>query len=140
MTIHLLLNHTALIEDDRKTTVTVYPPCAGTLAVEDNRFTMAPTGSPIPRLPGVIGYVKAVFIDERGIRYPVINPHVKAEVPYSAVDFTKEYFRVVRYVDTLAREVERLTQELLDMRAQLEPDALGHLNIGGEENEKEKDG
>jgi hypothetical protein len=29
MIIHLLLNHTALIEDDRKPTVTVCPPYAG---------------------------------------------------------------------------------------------------------------
>lgn len=34
MHIHLLLNHTALIEDDRKPTVTVSPPYAGTLTVE----------------------------------------------------------------------------------------------------------
>ena len=135
MKIRLLLNHTALIEDDRKPTVTVSPPCAGTLVVEDQRLPVT-DGTPNPRLPGVIGYVKAVFTDERGIRYPVINPHIKAEVPYSAVDFTKEFFHLVGYVDTLAREVERLTQELLDMRAQIEPDALGHLNIGGNENEK----
>ncbi len=136
MIIRLLLNHTALIEDDRKPTVTVYPPCAGTLTVENQRFPVEPEGSPMPRLPGVIGYVKAVFTDERGIRYTVINPHIKAEVPYSAVDFTKEYFRLVGYVDMLAREVERLTQELLDVRAKIQPDALGHLNIGDEENEK----
>ncbi len=136
MKIHLLLNHTALIEDDRKPTVTVSPPCGGTLAVEDQRFPIAPEGTPVPTLSGVIGYVKAVFIDERGIRYTVINPHIKAEAPYSAVDFTKGFFEMVVYVDTLAREVERLTQELLDVRAQIQPDALGHLNIGGEENEK----
>ena len=136
MKITLLINHTALIEDDRKPTVTVSPPCAGTLAVEDKSFIINQTGSPTPRMPGVIGYVKAVFIDAKGARYHVINPHVKAEVLYSAVDFTKEYFRMVGYLDTLDREIERLTQELLDLRAQIQPDALGHLNIGGNKHEE----
>lgn len=135
MNIRLLLNHTALIEDDRKPTVTVSPRRAGTLTVEGTEYPIAPEGTPTPRISGVIGYVKAVFVDEHGIRYPVINPHIKAEVPYSSVDFTKEYFRLVGYMDTLAREVERLTQELLDVRAQIEPDALGHITNGGEKNE-----
>ena len=34
MNIHLQLNHTALIEDDRKPTVTVSPPYEGTMTVE----------------------------------------------------------------------------------------------------------
>jgi hypothetical protein len=133
--IHLLLNHTALVEDDRKPTVTVSPPYAGTLTVEGIDYPIAPEGTPTPRISGVIGYVKAYYTDSLGIRYPVINPHIKNETVCSMVDFSKGYFELVGYVDTLAREIERLTQELLDLRAQIEPDALGHITNGGEQNE-----
>jgi hypothetical protein len=135
MKIHLLLNHTALIEDDRKSTVTVSPPYAGTLTVEGIDYPINPEGTPTPRISGVIGYVKAYYTDSLGIRYPVMNPHIKNETVCSMVDFSKGYFELVGYVDTLAREIERLTQELLDLRAQIEPDALGHITNGGEQNE-----
>lgn len=135
MHIHLLLNHTALIEDDRKPTVTVSPPYAGTLTVEGIEYPINPEGTPTPRITGVIGYVKAYYTDHLGIRYPAINPHIKNETVCSMVDFSKGYYELVGYVDTLAREIERLTQELLDLRAQIEPDALGHITNGGEQNE-----
>ena len=135
MKIYLQLNHTALIEDDRKPTVTVSPPYAGTLTVEGIDYPIAPEGTPTPRISGVIGYVKAYYTDHLGIRYHVINPHIKNETVCSMVDFSKGYFELVGYVDTLAREIERITQELLDLRAQIEPDALGHITNGGEQNE-----
>ncbi|MBP3667195.1 MAG: hypothetical protein J6K29_09100 [Clostridia bacterium] len=135
MKITLLLNHTALIEDDRKPTVTVSPPYAGTLTVEGIDYPIAPEGTPTPRITGVIGYVKAFYTDSLGIRYPVINPHIKNETVCSMVDFSKGYFEMVGYVDTLAREIEQLTQELLDLRAQIEPDALGHIIDGGNNSE-----
>lgn len=131
MIIHLLLNHTALIEDDRKPTVTVSPHYAGTLTVEGIDYPIAPEGTPTPRIQGVIGYVKAYYTDALGIRYPITNPHIKNETVCSMVDFSKGYYEIVGYVDTLAREIERLTQELLDLRAQIEPDALGHITNGG---------
>jgi hypothetical protein len=135
MHIHLRLNHTALIEDDRKPTVTVSPPYAGTLTVEGIDYPIAPEGTPTPRITGVIGYVKAYYTDSLGIRYPVVNPHIKNETVCSMVDFSRGYFEMVGYVDTLAREIEQLTQELLDLRAQVEPDALGHIIDGGNINE-----
>ena len=135
MHIYLQLNHTALIEDDRKPTVTVSPPYAGTLTVEGIDYPIAPEGTPTPRISGVIGYVKAYYTDSLGIRYQVINPHIKNETVCSMVDFSKGYFEMVGYVDTLAREIEQLTQELLDLRAQIEPDALGHIIDGGNINE-----
>jgi hypothetical protein len=135
MKITLLLNHTALIEDDRKPIVTVTPPYAGTLTVEGTEYPINPEETPTPRIQGVIGYVKAFYTDSLGIRYPVINPHIKNETVCSMVDFSKGYFELVCYVDTLAREIERMTQELLDLRAQIEPDALGHITNGGKQNE-----
>lgn len=47
MHIHLLLNHTALIEDDRKPTVTVSPPYAGTVSVQGKTIR---TGEVMPPL------------------------------------------------------------------------------------------
>lgn len=133
MQLLLLKSHEALAVRDGKDTVTVCPPCSGILTVDGKSFPIAAEKTPTPRVPGVIGYVKAVFTDERGIRYHIIHPHIKNEEPYSAVDFTKEYYNMIRKIDELDREVERLTQEVLDLRAQIQPDALGHLNIGGKE-------
>ena len=130
MKINLLLNHTALIEDDRKPTVTVSPPYAGTLTVEGNNYPIAPEGTPTPRISGVIGYVKAYYTDSLGIRYPVINPHIKNETVCSMVDFSKGYYELVGYVDSIARENEQIRQDLRETAALVKPNSLGHLNIG----------
>ena len=130
MHIHLLLNHTALIEDDRKPTVTVSPPYAGTLTVEGIDYPINPEGTQTPRISGVIGYVKAYYTDSLGIRYPVINPHIKNETVCSMVDFSKGYFDLVGYVDSIARETEKIRQDLRETAAMVKPNPLGHLNIG----------
>lgn len=130
MHIHLLLNHTALIEDDRKPTVTVSPPYTGTLTVEGTEYPIKPEVTPTPRISGVIGYVKAYYTDHLGIRYPVINPHIKNETVCSMVDFSKGYYQLVGYVDTIARENEQLRQDLRETAALVKPNSLGHLNIG----------
>ena len=130
MKIYLLRNHTALIEDDRKPTVTVSPPYAGTLTVEGIDYPIAPEGTPTPRISGVIGYVKAYYTDSLGIRYPVINPHIKNETVCSMVDFSKGYYQLVGYVDSIARETEKIRQDLRETAALVKPNSLGHLNIG----------
>lgn len=130
MKIYLLRNHTALIEDERRTTVTVSPPYAGTLTVEGIDYPIAPEGTPTPRISGVIGYVKAYYTDSLGIRYPVINPHIKNETVCSMVDFYKGYYQLVGYVDSIARENEQLRQDLRETAAMVKPNSLGHLNIG----------
>lgn len=130
MHIHLLLSHTALIEDDRKPTVTVSPPYAGTLTVEGTEYPITPEGTPTPRISGVIGYVKAYYTDSLGIRYPVVNPHIKNETVCSMVDFSKGYYQLVGYVDSVARENEQLRQDLRETAALVKPNSLGHLNIG----------
>lgn len=130
MKIHLLRNHTALIEDDRKPTVTVSPPYAGTLTVEGTEYPITPEGTPTPRISGVIGYVKAYYTDPLGIRYPVINPHIKNETVCSMVDFSRGYYQLVGYVDSIARENEQLRQDLRETAAMVKPNSLGHLNIG----------
>lgn len=130
MKIHLLLNHTALIEDDRKPTVTVSPPYAGTLTVEGAEYPIDPEGTPTPRISGVIGYVKAYYTDSLGIRYTVINPHIKNETVCSMVDFSRGFYELVGYVDTIAREVEKLRQDLRETASLVNPNAMRHLNIG----------
>lgn len=130
MKIHLLRNPAALIEDDRKPTVTVYPPYAGILTVEGIDYPINPEGTPTPRISGVIGYVKAYYTDHLGIRYPVINPHIKNETVCSMVDFSKGYFDLVGYVDSIARETEKIRQDLRETAALVKPNSLGHLNIG----------
>lgn len=130
MKIHLLLTHEALIEADRNPTVTVFPPYAGTLTVEGIDYPINPEGTPTPRISGVIGYVKAYYTDHLGIRYPVINPHIKNETVCSMVDFSKGYYELVGYVDTIARENEQLRQDLRETAALVKPDSLKHLNIG----------
>ena len=130
MKIHLTLKHNALIEDDRKPTVTVSPPYAGTLTVEGINYPINPEGTPTPRIQGVIGYVKAYYTDSLGIRYPVINPHIKNETVCSMVDFSKGYFDLIGYVDSIARETEQLRQDLRETAALVKPNSLGHLNIG----------
>ena len=135
MKIYLLRDHNALFEDDRKPTVTVSPPYAGTLTVEGIDYPIAPEGTPTPRITGVIGYVKAYYTDSLGIRYPVINPHIKNETVCSMVDFSKGYYELVGYVDTIARENEKIRQDLRETAALVKPNSLGHLNIGvGKEN------
>lgn len=130
MKIHLRPNHAALVEDDRKPTVTVSPPYAGTLTVEGIDYPIAPEGTPTPRISGVIGYVKAYYTDHLGIRYPAINPHIKNETVCSMVDFTNGYYELVGYVDSVARENEKLRQDLRETAALVKPNSLGHLNIG----------
>jgi hypothetical protein len=105
-----------------------------TITIEGETYQLT-QGGQAPSVDGLIGYVKAYITDERGIRYIVINPHVRGATIFSAVDTFKGYISLVGYVDKMAREIERLTQELLDLRAQIEPDALGHITNGGEQNE-----
>lgn len=137
MKIRLLNDHTALSINDGLDTLHIDPPCAGTLTVERKRYCIE-EGKEIqtPRLPHVIGRVGMTFTDAKtGVKYTVINPHVKEGAPYTAVDFSSEFFATRIREDEQEREIERLTGELLDLRAQIEPDSLGFLNIGGKENE-----
>ena len=114
----------------QRSTVTVSPPYAGTLTVEGIDYPIDPAGTPTPRITGVIGYVKAYYTDSLGIRYTIINPHIKNETVCSMVDFSKGYYELVGYVDTIARENEQLRQDLRETAALVKPNSLWHLNIG----------
>lgn len=64
MKIHLQLNHTALIEDDRKPIVTVSPPCAGTVSVQGKTIR---TGEVMPTL--FAGHCSLTFTADSGEVY-----------------------------------------------------------------------
>lgn len=138
MQIILQLDHKALLRDDRKPTVSIHPNDDGQERVRlefgGKRFELA-DGSPNPCMPDLIGHVGVNIYDRHHIKYTAKSPRMVAGVPYSAVDFTTEFYDMAMLVDRQARKIERLTQELLETRAQIQPDALGHINIGGEKNE-----
>lgn len=135
MKIHLLNNHEAVVVNDRKDTVITEPAVGGTLTVEGMRCAIVSEQTHAPVYPELRGHVRASFINENGIRYKIIRPCIDNGVLYSAVDYVNGYMELRLLIDRQAREIERLTRELLDLRGQIEPDALGHMNIGGEENE-----
>ena len=135
MKIYLLNDHTAYLIDDKAERITVIngETDTGCLIVEGERFPVRNGEEGLPRLPELIGHVRAHYTDDRGIRWRIINPRMVHGVPYSAVDGSTLELRLL--IDGQAREIERLTRELLDVRGQIQPDALGYMNIGGEENE-----
>lgn len=135
MKIYLLNDHTAYLIDDKAERITVIngETDTGYLIVEGERFPVRNGQEGLPLNPELIGHVRAHYTDDRGIRWRIINPRMVHGVPYSAVDNNTLTLRLL--IDRQAREIERLTRELLDVRGQIQPDSLGHMNIGGEENE-----
>lgn len=135
MKIYLLNNHEAVVVNDHKDTVITVPAVGGTLTVEGMGHAIALEQTHAPVYPDLHGHVRASFTNEGGIRYKIIRPRVDNGVLYSAVDYVNGYMELRLLIDRQAREIERLTRELLDVRGQIQPDSLGHMNIGGEENE-----
>lgn len=135
MKIYLLNNHEAVVVNDHRDTVCVEPAVGGTLTVEGTGDEIISEQTISPVYPKLRGYVRASFTDARGVRYKIIRPRVDNGALYSAVDYVGGYMELRLLIDRLEREIERLTRELLDVRGQIQPDALGHMNIGGEENE-----
>ena len=135
MKIYLLNDHTAYLIDDKNDSLAVVngETDTGCLIIEGERFPVRNGQEGLPCLPELIGHVRAHYTDDRGIRWRILNPRMVRGVPYSAVDGNILELRLL--VDKQEREIERLTRELLDLRGQIQPDALGHMNIGGEENE-----
>lgn len=133
MILHLLNDHTAMLLDDKQDTVTVVPECRGIMTVDGQRFELEAAGSPNPCVPDAIGHAAVGFTDERGVRYSIAGAHYVKGVPYSSVDFTAEYVRMRLYVDRIDKRNEELHADMLDLRAMVEPDSLGFLNIGGVE-------
>ena len=135
MKIYLLNNHEAIVVNDHRETVSVEPETVGSLTVEGAKCGITPGKTIEPVYSNLFGYVRASFMNASGIRYRIIRPRVDKGGLYSAIDYVNGYLELRLLIDKQAREIERLTRELLDVRGQIQPDALGYMNIGGEENE-----
>ena len=135
MKLHLLITHQAIAVNDKSPIVTVEPVVDGVLVVNGREHAVTSGRTETPRMSEPSGMVKAYFQDKRGIRYGVITPRVDQGNLYTAVDFAGGYVEMRLLIDRQAREIERLTRELLDVRGQIQPDALGHMNIGGKNHE-----
>lgn len=127
MHIYLMLDHTALLEDDHRPTITVEPACAGVLEIEGASLRVDPTGTVLPPIRDKIGHVRVIFTTDRGVTYTAIRPHIVDGVPVSRPDYAVEYARLLIRTDQLAREVERLTEELHKLSADSKHDALGFI-------------
>lgn len=127
MKICLLLDHTALLTDDHRPTITVEPACGGVLEIEGHPLRVAPTGTVLPPIRDKIGHVRVIFTSDRGVTYTAIHPHVVGGVPVSRPDYAAEYPKLLIRTDQLAREVERLTEELHRLSADSKHDALGFI-------------
>lgn len=127
MKINLLLDHTALLTDDHRPTITVEPACGGVLEIEGHPLRVAPTGTVLPPIRDKIGHVRVIFTSDRGVTYTAIHPHVVGGVPVSRPDYAAEYPKLLIRTDQLAREVERLTEELHRISADSKHDALGFM-------------
>ncbi len=126
MKIYLLMDHTALLVNDRKDTVRIEPVCAGTLEIEGRAFPME-NGSPTPVLPELIGHVRVIFTPEGGPKYVGIRPHMDAGVPASRIDYAAAYVPLRTKLDELERQVENLAAQLHALSAESKHDAMGFL-------------
>ena len=132
MRIYLLADRAALLVNDGRPAVTILPENKGTLYVEGESFEIE-NGSPVPVVDKESGYCRAKFVDEQGITYKVNRPTLKDGAPYTVADYATGYISLLLKMDSLERENDRLTAEFRELAAATEPDALGHLNIGGTE-------
>jgi hypothetical protein len=131
-----MLNRTAMLVDDKKDVVTVKGGENGTLTIEDEKFDIVSGKTEIPKVPEMIGYVRAVYTDVNGIRYTVRKPHIKNQTPYTVIESTSACVELLIENDKQARQIERLNEEIRELRAMIKPRGLGHLKIGGQKNEK----
>ena len=128
MKICLLLDHTALLMDDKKPTVTVEPSCTGVLEIEGRRYAVDVSGkTPFHPLHELTGQVQVTYTARGGCRYEGVNPHMIEGVPCSRVDYAAEYARLRIHQDEMERQIEKLTEYYHKLRAESVHDALGFL-------------
>lgn len=127
MKLHLLLDHTALLEDDEKETITTQPECSGVLEIEGRPTRVPVTGAPFVPDKTLVGHVRVLFTTDKGVVYKGIRPYAENGIPVSKPDYTKDYKIVRLQLDTLQRELERLTAEMHELSAACRHDALGFI-------------
>lgn len=129
MRVYLLHDRSALLVDDRQKTVTVEPRVAGVMTVDDEEFEIMAEGSPVPVTKNESGICHVKFTTEAGVVYKGERTSLKGGTPYSTADYAAGYVPLRLMLDDLARK----SDELFRIAADLQPDSLGHLNIGGNE-------
>lgn len=131
MKLCLLTDRTALLIDDRRGTVTVEPPIAGVMTINDERFEIEADGSPEPVSKTESGICHVWFETKEGIRYKGDRTILQNGVPHSVADYAAGYIPLRLKLDDLERQNDRLTADFHKLAAEIEPDSLGHINIGG---------
>lgn len=126
MKIHLFLDHTALLQDDGKKTITILPAAKGTLEIEDRHLEVA-TGTVFHPMRDLIGHVRVAFVTEKGARYVAVRSYMAEGIPVSRVDYAAAYADVRIHTDALERQVDNLTQAVRELRTDQKHDALGFL-------------
>ena len=107
MKIILLLDHTALIEDDRKPTVTVSPPYAGTVSVQGKTIR---TGDVMP--PLFAGRCTLTFTADNGEVYTDTHVVVGRDgVPHEHIDNSR-IVEVLVMLDQIIRNQTEHTAQL----------------------------
>ena len=131
MKLYLMADRSALLVDDRRPTVTVEPAIAGTLTIDNERFEIEADGSPEPVSKTESGVCHVWFESKEGIRYKGERTMLRNGVPHSVADYATGYVPLRLMLDDLQRQNDRLTADFHKLAAEIEPDSLGHINIGG---------
>ncbi len=127
MKIHLFLDHTALIQNDGKPTITVEPAAEGTLEIEGRRLRVSPSGTVFRSMHDISGHARVTFTTKSGARYVGVRPYMTEGIPVSRVDYAAAYADVRIHQNDLERQIERMTEELHRLSAESKHDALGFL-------------
>ncbi len=132
MRIYLLADRTVLLVDDRRQTVTVEPKLSGKLYINKECFELEAEGSAVPVCKDESGTCRIKFKTKAGIVYKGERALLKDGVPYSVADYATGYIPLRLKMDELERQNNRLVADFHKLAAAIEPDALGIINIGGE--------
>ncbi len=137
MKIHLLIDHTALLLDDGKPTITVEPAAAGTLEIEGRRIAVAPSGTVFHPMRDLIGHARVTFTTAGGARYVGIRPYMTEGIPHSRVDYAAAYADMRIHQDNLERQMDELAKAYHALCADTKHDALGFLTHNTKKQEVE---
>ena len=137
MELILLNRHEALAVMDGKDTVAVSPACNGTLTVCGSDYKIKHGGKMPDIEPNTNPTVKACFTTERGIRYTILSPRVDKHGFYSRLDPYEQIMKQRLMIDELEKGIEKLTEELLKLRASIRYDALGFIITNETEDEEQ---
>lgn len=136
MKINLFRDHTALLTDDQKTTITTEPASAGTLEIEGRRFEVAESGTVFYPQLDLVGHARVTFTTKNGSRYVGIRPYMSdVGMPVSRPDYAAEYAKMRIHMDELERQVDKLAEAYHKLSSETHKDALGFLTHNSKKTE-----